>query len=410
MENKTMDCWVLPREVEFMSALAAGRKSLAIPSDIDWEKFEEYVTQGRVMPLIGNRLVQFPIDQIRQNPILEKMFASRNQYAIYSMKQMQTLAFVAKLFADAGIRMMSMKGPILAMELYGNPALRFSKDLDVFVAEEDYEKASALLEQHGFKEGESVLTKTPLRRQKFEESQEERHHAYEKDDVQIELHWRYSIHIKKTFDQLWAKRSEKFFMGQVINCFGQEDKLVYLICHAAGHGFSRLRWLYDIYEMQKHEDFSWEEIYKKAQESNVGSVILETMLMLYAIPTFDMKDTENELFKVSCQSGKIHISYDSSIHDDMKRGIGLTDAIYAKLFQHGWKYASGKRRYDYLMPLAGEKKSFLQFVARRFQPCATELELIDLPDSLYFLYYIIRPLYKIWQLLPFTKKVTETEH
>lgn len=407
MLEKTIECWSLSREMEFMCSLALGEKALSIPQDIDWQKFEALVDKNRIDPLVADGLKQFPQEVLRQYPVLEQLYASKNTYSLYSMLQMQTLALVMNAFETAGIRAISMKGPILAMELYGNPALRYSKDLDVFVSEEDYDRASEQLEALGFQESSSVLTKTALRRQIFEESDEERHLSYVKDDIQIELHWRYSIHINKNFDELWENRCTKVIMGQKINCFGRDDNLVYLICHAAGHGFCRLRWLFDIYELQKASDFSWENVYKKAKETNVAPLIIETMMMLYLIPQFGMKNVEYSLFYVSRNNGKVYLRYMDSMQTDVKRGCGLVHAVYAKIFETGLRREIGIRKYDYYIPIAGKEKSVFRFISRRFRPCATELQLIDLPDSLYFLYYIIRPLYKIWQVLPFSKKSGE---
>lgn len=407
MKEKTMACWSLSSEIEFMCSIALGRKSLSIPENIQWETFEQLVEENRIIPLVDDGLKQFPQEVLAQYPALSRLYANKNRFALFSMRQMQALAMVVSALEHAGIRAISMKGPILAMELYGNPSLRFSKDLDIFISESDYDKASELLEALGFKESGSVLTKTALRRQKFEESEEERHLSYVKDDVQIELHWRYSIHIPKTFDELWENRSIKKIMGQKVNCFGEEDNLVYLISHGAGHGFCRLRWLFDIYELQKKPDFSWETVYKKAQESNVGPFVIESMLMLYLIPYFDMKDMEGSLFAVRRREGKVFIQYKKSLHTDIKRGCGLVQAVYSKIFESGIRREIGIRKYDYFVPIAGKNKNILQYIARRFQPCETELQLVDLPDSLYFLYYIIRPVYKIWQILPFFRKKLE---
>ncbi len=59
------------------------------------------------------------------------------------------------------------------------------------------------------------------------------------------------------------------------------------------------------------------------------------------------------------------------------------------------------KKYPYLLPNHGEKQSIFVYIKALFQPCEADLKLVDIPDSLFFIYYLIHPIYKIWRITPF---------
>lgn len=403
MMEKTVDCWNLPYEMEFILSLALGKKPLTIPENIDWQKFEDCVDKNRIDPLVADGLKQFPQDVIKQYPVLEKIYSSHNSYAIFSMRQMQNLVMIMKAFEEADIRAISVKGPILGIALYGNPALRYSRDLDLLVSEDMLDKACEQLEKLGFKEVITVFNKTPLRRRKLEEKDEEMHRVYEKESIVIELHWRLSFRVDESFDTLWENRNIKTVLGQKINCLGEYDNITYLICHAAGHGYSRLRWLLDIYELQKNKKISWDAIYEKAKKQNIGALVIETVLMMYLISAFDMQDLECYFWTLKRDRRRIRLQYHDQVQKDIETGYKLIQSVHTILFENGIKRGVESRKYEYLLPTMGRKKSIIQSVLSVTEPRKVDLELIDLPDYLYFLYYIIHPIYKLWRMMPFNK-------
>jgi hypothetical protein len=95
--------------------------------------------------------------------------------------ELSTLRAVAAL-GDAGIRALPLKGPILARELYGDPGLRPSIDVDILVAPDALDPGGATLAQLGYRlDG----------RTQWEDGRPLLHtrHVHERLPA-IELHWR----------------------------------------------------------------------------------------------------------------------------------------------------------------------------------------------------------------------------
>lgn len=404
MTETKMTCYKLSQEYSLMIALALREDLPNISETIDWQKFHTLVTKNRIQPLVAEGLKKLPAELIAGNDILQKLLSSQNQYTLFNMRQIQTLAFLMKSFSDAGICALSLKGPILAMELYGNPALRYSRDLDILVSKKDLETACRILESHGYTEEITVQNKTPLRHKKQEKNDEEMHRVYTQKDIRIELHWRLSFRIDKSFDELWRNSRTKVLLGQEIHCLGKYDNVSYLISHAAGHGYHRLRWLLDIYELGKYTDHLWTSMMPYMKEQNAAVFLFETILVLYLIPNFPMPEYRSIFFCVQRQNNTVTALYSDEIENDFGKAQKLAEAVYLILINDTDANGIAGRKYNYLLPTLGRKKTVIRSFAEVFEPSKADLELIDLPDSLYFLYYIIRPFHKIWRMIPFSHK------
>ena len=81
--------------------------------------------------------------------------------------------------------------------------------------------------------------------------------------------------MEKSFDELWEHRRTRVLLGQEIPYLSELDNVAYLICHAAGHGYQRLRWLLDIYKLKNHMDVSFTDLYRYMKEQNVEVLCLK---------------------------------------------------------------------------------------------------------------------------------------
>ena len=136
--------WNLSPELALLLDIVL-RNGPEIPEGLDWDAFEAALRQHRLQPLLIRGLRAMDADVVEQTPALKKYRGQQNKYTNESIQRLQALAQVSAALADNGIRMLSMKGPLLSMELYGDPSLRTSRDLDVMVPEEDLDRAGEIL-------------------------------------------------------------------------------------------------------------------------------------------------------------------------------------------------------------------------------------------------------------------------
>lgn len=362
------------------------QRPVQVSDELDWDYFDQLVSQHRIQPLLIRGLRQFGADC---PPELAKYRSQQSRFAMQSMERIRALAAVNEAFAKADIRMISMKGPMLAMELYGDPSMRTSRDLDVMVEEEDLDRAGEILTQMGFRLEAHLHSATPLRHKFYAMVEHEKHRVYNKGEICIELHWQSDYQREQSFRELWSRREERQLMGRPVALMGADDRYPALIVHAAEHGFLRLRWLLDLYELQKKPDFSWEHVFGLMEAQGLGTVLLETMLVMYRLDLPGLEDVRCERFSLTRTEGGIRLALaDRKLAE---RAAALCEAVYPLLLRSVRAAEPEWKAYDRLLPNTVYGKTALQWVLTVLGPTEFEYELIDLPDWLFWLYFIIRP-------------------
>lgn len=399
LSRKILDCYQVPVEMDYMLSMALGTPLPEISSGFEWNKFFSFVSKNRLKTLVsaGAAKLSHPPEQLLQ------LKTDADYLTVKTLQQIQALAFLAAEFQASGIRMLSMKGPLLAAAIYGDPSLRYSGDLDLLVPEEDFQTAKARLISAGYSECIDLHHQTEKRRKICRDSGEEMHEVFKKGDLCVELHWRISFRYPVSFEELWTNREQRMLLGQEINCLGDLDNLIYLICHAAGHGYSRLRWLTDLYELFKNGTVNYTELFQEMKNRDAQTFLLETLLLLYLIPGFRMPGISSSYFSIRGDQDYVYFSYEEEIKTEAIRACHLTDLLEPLLLKETDPSGIPERNYMHLLPVVGKRVTAFSYLYKLMQPRRAELERFHFPDSLYFLYYIVRPFYKLWRYTPFYK-------
>ena len=388
MKELFLEYWDLPRELEAMLKLALGQQ--ADFEGLDWDYFGRLVSQHKIQPLLIRGIRRLG-PQAEKYPSLAALAREQNRYAAGNMRRLQALAEVNAAFAREGIRMLSMKGPLLSMELYGDPGMRTSKDLDLMVSPADLSRAGEVLKGLGYELEPHPYATTPLRHKYYNLIENEKHEVYHRSEICIELHWQHDYQTEQSFDALWERREERPFMGGKTAVMGADDRYPALFIHAAEHGFMRLRWLLDLYELQKKPGFSWERIFELMEQQGVGEVLLEAMLVMYRLRLPELKDVDVGRFSLTGGEGGVTLGVAPELEKTAKQAADLCDGVGPMLLQERRPTDPEWKAYDRLLPRAVYGKTPIQWVLTVMGPTVFEFELIDLPDWLFWLYFIIRP-------------------
>ena len=398
LHEKLLPFWELTPEQRLMLDIVL-RLDPQVPEGLDWEAFDASVRKHRLQPLLIRGLKSMDRQALEQYPALKRYLGMQNKYSMESFHRLQALAQVNAALAEAGIRMISMKGPLLAMEAYGDPSLRTSRDLDVMVPEADLSRAGEVLEALGYVPEENLFRKTPLRRKFHNFVELEKHDVYARDDVVLELHWKDDYQSEDSFEELWDRRQEQLLLGQPIASLGAGDRYPALIVHAAEHGFHRLRWLLDLYELRKKPGFCWEKLWEQMSRQGTGSLLLETLIVMYRLDLPGLVDLVWEGFRPSRTGEGICLGVGAQLDEDMTRALALSEAV-PPLWQEELKWGNElQKRYDRLLPVSLLRRTMWQVLLRVLGPSKYELELVDLPDWLFWVYFIIRPFSILWRRL-----------
>ena len=139
-------------EMELLCACLAPGRMVVLPArPVDWSRFLGLATNHHVLPPV-QRALKTTAKTGQPVPAEYLAYLQRLGVAI-SANNLRATAILRRLqerLAAAGIRLIPVKGPALAVLAYGDLALRQFEDLDLLVARGDLLRAVALLEQEGY--------------------------------------------------------------------------------------------------------------------------------------------------------------------------------------------------------------------------------------------------------------------
>ena len=116
---------------------------------IDWKAFIKLVARHRVYPLVYRNLSRHVGNGVPKDVLI----SLRNRFEKNTRRGLELTAELVrliKLFEQDGIAVMALKGPALALQVYGDLGLRHAGDLDLLVHPDYVKLADQLLHQCGY--------------------------------------------------------------------------------------------------------------------------------------------------------------------------------------------------------------------------------------------------------------------
>ncbi|MBD3921507.1 nucleotidyltransferase family protein [Paenibacillus sp. PR3] len=352
-----------------------------LDKSIDWDKFVQLAFQHRVYPVAASNILSsykslFPIEVTKQ---LNQMY----MHNTYSMLRLTaSMEQLCKDLESNGIKALVLKGPVLAEALYGEFSLRTSKDIDLLVPEQEFERAESILLQHGYKPDKETtqLLKSVIRK---------RHnlpYTHPDTGVQVELHWRMSSNTYKepSFSELWQRKRTTTKTNFPVYYLGQEDLFVYLVLHGALHGWFRLRWLADIDLMLRRTDLNWAFITESFRMKDSMHVLVQSLLLSDSIFRSPIESSGIKNREIHARSHKLAKEAIKMINEHVH-------IIERQTPEELKAYIKG---YKTLLMSPGQK--WRQMLSRLY-PSSYDAELLPLPKWLHFMYFPLRPFLWAWR-------------
>jgi hypothetical protein len=274
------------------------------------------------------------------------------------------LVRILRSLSDAGIPVMPLKGVALAESLYGDPALRVSDDIDVLVPARRAMEAFHVLVASGY---QSDLTGRPRLL--------ELNMRYSRDCLLIrhdrahiaalELHsglaWGGTLE-RGLLEQVWAEARPMTFRGAPAFAMSTEWEFLYLAINALRHAGASLKWYADLDRLCSRRPVDWKKVSERAKslgwEAPVRA-ILQLCGSFFETPL-------DPVFASAPQAPLSRVPPPSDV-------LSPSDNLF-------------------LLGLLGTPARKLRYLAiRLFIPTLADCEFLSLPQSLFFLYYPLRP-------------------
>ncbi|KRE97070.1 Renal dipeptidase [Paenibacillus sp. Soil766] len=347
--------------------------------DIDWDELLVLTRHHRVYPNVYDHLRQINDERIPAYVIrqLQKDY-QRNTFSMLHLSS--EMGNIAKQCNETGIRVLVLKGPVLADDLYGDVSLRTCSDLDILIPIDNLMQAESMLVGLGYVKEE--VYKTILGDWKW------RHHhityKHPQKGIKLEIHWRLGPGPGKEipFNELWENKRMCSITKHPVYYLGREDLFLFLASHGARHGWSRLRWLVDIDRILRqdleHDRLKYQ--LKKYRQSHIAAQAIILAVKLLQTPL------TNELESIAMAKRGGHLAEDAYFYIHQKVNLHTIPVP-----DHISKYH--KRHLFSLMTYWQKVLFILSFL----YPYPEDAETLKLPQPLHVLYFPLRPLLWTWR-------------
>ncbi len=262
--------------------------SSLLRQDVDWEALIQLAQRHRVLPLVYRALEAVNSDAVPQ-PIRATLDHQFHVSAQRNLFLAGTLLKLLRLLESHRIPVIPYKGPVLAMQAYGNLALRQFGDLDILVREQDVVRAKELLLDHGYRWWQQrPVSLFPRQRKVYELFNEER-------QVLVELHWAVTsstFYFPLDSATLWECLDTLLLLGNPVPTLSREHLLLILCAHGAKHHWHRLAWICDIAGvLQISADLDWQHLLERADQLGSRRILLLGIFLAHRLLSTSLPDT-----------------------------------------------------------------------------------------------------------------------
>jgi hypothetical protein len=259
-----LECCSLPHSPAKISAL------LAEVRDVDWlfRFADEHGVIGHLVSAIAL------VPETRIPDLLLKALRDRHrQQSLFTLTMAAELFRIRDLLCQSSIEFAVVKGPVLALRAYGDPAARSYLDLDMLVCNADIPRAVALLVAAGYE------SRIPIEAIHAGKIPGQYLFRGPRTNTIFELHTERTLRyfpFPLPIERYFKRRTSLLLDGQPVPALCLEDELVLISIHGAKHFWERLMWISDIAAVvHHHPELDW-----KCIELSAAEVGAERMLRL----------------------------------------------------------------------------------------------------------------------------------
>lgn len=268
-----------------------------IDNNVDWDMLITKASYHHLIPLLYLNLKNF--EEKVPEDVLDYMQNYFHINARKNLKLMGQLLKIIKVFKMNNISAIPYKGPLLAINIYRNLALRVFDDLDVFFEKDSLPIVKKILIQEGYQSSLKLVGFNELQYMKHQRELK----FFNKENINLEAHWKVSSSFSLKNEHHFPLDEYKLIeINQYdLKVFSNEDLLLILSLHAAGHLWSRLSWICDISEMIRNSnELNWRNIVQKAKIMGVSRVLnlnlaIVNDLFPIQLPKFISKEMKSDI-------------------------------------------------------------------------------------------------------------------
>jgi len=355
----------------------SSRLQRALAAPVDWSLLLAYANHHQVIPLLYRRLSpgNFPY---LPAATLEQLKGQYWTIALRNQRLAETLLQVIDLLAQANIPALPFKGPALAILAYGDLSMRPFLDLDFLVPEASVQAAIQVLASAGFR------PEAPLEFSRLHRAIRTAYHLRLRRTSPthpidwLEIHWtiadRSHVHPLRAGD-LWQNLQSLNLLGRKANTFSVENTLLAACLHGTSNHWQHLKWIADLaYLLPSTAGLDWERfLHRTRRLGYLRLLLLGLHLSNQACHAILPEAVAQAILADQAVTALGQIVLDETLPIIAAPGSLANNRFFLR---------SRERLADRLYYLFDQA----------LIPKSTDWDSLPLPEGLYPLYYLLRPL------------------
>lgn len=196
--------------------------------------------------------------------VLQALRERQRSQTFISLRMTAELFRILDRFASQAIGALVVKGPVLAVQAYGDPAMRSYGDLDLLVRQRDIRRATELMLADGYRAQVSLSA--------VDAGKIPGQYLFNKPDsnLLIELHNDFTLRYfprRLPIEKFFERQIRVPLDGREAPALSVEDELVLICIHGAKHLWERLIWIADVAALvSRQSGIDWERVKESAHE------------------------------------------------------------------------------------------------------------------------------------------------
>ena len=239
-------------------------------ASVDWAGLlglaEEHCLTGH----LASRLRD--VEETKVPPEVRQALTERHRALNFFTLQLTAELFrILESFSSEGICALVVKGPVLAVQAYGDPAMRTYGDLDLLVRQPDIRRATELMSAAGYTPG------VPL--SAIDSGKVPGQYLFSKADSKliVELHNDCTLRYfprRLPLEDFFVRQVRVPVDGREVPALSVEDELVLICVHGAKHFWERLMWIADVAALvSRQTDINWERVVDSVNAVGAGRML-----------------------------------------------------------------------------------------------------------------------------------------
>lgn len=240
----------------------------------DWDHLFDAAWTHGVTPLVHRGLQEVRSGLVPEH-VLERMRQAFHKQGLMIHLQVQELREVLNTFSHHDVPVIVFKGPALAVQAYGNAAIRKPGDLDLLIPKDAFAHARTLLNERGY-------------RSHVAKDDEERYldtrggSAFTRGPFQIDLHWTLEqrrfdsvpFSFQLPLEEVWRDSVEVPLNGGTVRTLSPAHHFLFVAFHGAKHYWQKLYLVCDVAQLiRSFPDLNWASVAEEAQRLRISRIV-----------------------------------------------------------------------------------------------------------------------------------------